>query len=324
MGTPYRKLSEDFIVPPFSVFDTKTELWQSRKRQLRAIIGSSSETREGTLYDSMAMRMPDIYSRTKKDRENKGLEFDTYILQLPVEKLNQQKAKDAYSGVSSFDPVLAEVLIHWFTPFKGARIFDCFAGGITKGVVANLCGHQFIGLEIRKDQVETNRRKIKDLGMSAEYVHTDARRVSEVLGVATQDMLLTCPPYYNLEVYSNLPEDASNQPTYESYLCILRDSFRESLKSLKKNRFCVVIISDVRDELGAYRNLPGDVIDIFRNEGCFLWNEFILLNNDASAKLRARRYMNTRKAVRMHQKVLVFYNGNPRNIAKTFPKISNQ
>lgn len=312
------------MVPPFSVLDTKTELWQSRKRQLRSIIGSSSETREGTLYSSMAMRMPDIYTSKKADRESRGLNFEEFVSQLPNENTDKQKSKDAYAGVSSFDPMLAEVLIHWFAPYKGSRIFDCFAGGITKGAVANLCGHHFVGLEIRSEQVEINQRKIKDLGLSAKYIHTDGRKVAEVLGVATQDMFLTCPPYYNLEIYSDLPEDASNQPTYEAYLSILKESFKGVVKSLKKNRFCVVVISDVRDEQGAYRNLPGDVIDIFRNEGCILWNEFIVLNNDASAKLRARKYMNTRKTVRMHQKVLVFYNGNPRNIAKNFPKISNQ
>jgi len=46
---------------------------------------------------------------------------------------------------SEFDPVLAEVLIHWFAPPSG-KILDPFSGGIVRGAVAALTGRHYIGM----------------------------------------------------------------------------------------------------------------------------------------------------------------------------------
>ena len=52
-----------------------------------------------------------------------------------------------------------------------------------------------------------------------------------------------------------------------------------------------------------------------------LYNEIILVETGASTALRASRYMETRKVAKMHQNILVFYKGNPKDIKKHFPKI---
>ena len=47
--------------------------------------------------------------------------------------------------------------------------------------------------------------------------------------------VFSCPPYFDLEVYSNKENDASNQETYEEFYEILDKAFTESIKCLKEN-----------------------------------------------------------------------------------------
>jgi hypothetical protein len=135
-------------------------------------------------------------------------------------------------------------------------------------------------------------------------------------------MLLSCPPYYDLEVYSDEPNDASNQKTYADFLKILCNAYSDSLKILKQDRFAIIVIGDVRDKkTGLYHNIVDDIKRIFAEQSVALYNELILIETGASTALRAARYMESRKIAKMHQNVLVFYKGKTKYIAKTFPKI---
>lgn len=316
-------LTERYIAPPYSVLDSRKGYWQERKRYWSDLLGPDSETREGALYESLAMRMPDLYLSSKAEREAINVSFEEYVAKhTPVEVIEAEQKKVAYAGVSIFDPVLAEIIYHWFAPGKGSKILDCFAGGLTRGFVACKSGHNYTGIEVRPEQVEHNLRRVQQFGIGARYIAGDARAISQHIGYASQDLIFTCPPYYGLETYSDQDNDASNQKTYEAFIELLSEAFSASIKCLKWNRFAVVVVSDVRSKSGYYYSFPEDVIKIFRNNGCHLWNDIVLLNNDGSAKLRAGGYMNRRKVVRVHQRVLVFYKGRPRAIPKVFPSLN--
>lgn len=313
---------EDFEIQYLSVIDARSALWRHRKREWLDIIGPEGKSREKALYGSLAMRFPGLYARTKEDRERLGISFDEYIEQYGPEDAREAKEYPKMSdGVSTFDPVLAEIIYEWFIPGKCARVFDCFAGGITKGAVAVAKGHSFTGIDIRPSQVEINEEKSKAFAGAGQYLRyfcDDARNLPKYIGVATQDLFISCPPYYNLEVYSDLDGDASNQPTYRDFIEILRDAFGKAVKCLKINRFAIVIVGDIRDDKGEYYNFPGDVISIFQDCGCAFLDDIVLFRPDATANLRAKRYMKSRKVVRVHERVLVFYKGNPPTVKKYF------
>lgn len=287
----------------------------------REQIGDTSDSREKTLYGSLHLRMPNLYISTIEERNRLGMTFDQYVEQcVDKDTLRKEMYKGEYNGTSLFDPALAELMYHWFTPSSNSRVFDCFAGDITKGYVAEKLGHEFTGIEIRTEQVEINNARLEDLDVSPKYIADDGKNVNMHLGFATQDLLITCPPYYNLEKYSDY--DSSAAPDYTTFIKEVGDVLSASIDCLKKNRFAVIIVSDVRADNGEYYGFPEDVINVFRNKGCILWNDIIYINADSHAHLRAGVYMNTRKVVRMHQRVLVFYNGNPNSIRKHFPKLT--
>lgn len=309
---------EDFEVQYLSVLDARSALWRHRKREWLDIIGPEGESREKALYGSLAMRFPGLYACTKEERERLGISFDDYVRQYAPECLKATSTHTKMSdGASTFDPVLAEVIYQWFTPHIGSRIFDCFAGGITKGAVAAALGHHFIGIDIRPQQVECNQSRLSGAGIQGIRYHCDdARNIEKYIGAASQDLFISCPPYYNLD------GDASNQPTYEAFLDILRDAFTKAITCLKQNRFAVVIVGDIRDTKGGNYNFPGDVVRIFQNCGCAFLNDIVLIRPDATANMRAAKYMKSRKVVRVHERVLVFYKGNPTAVKRNFKPIT--
>jgi hypothetical protein len=316
-------LTERFVIPPFSILDTRKGYWQERKKAWREVIGDMGESRSDKLIKSPEIKYKDIYQRTREHRESLGIGFQEYLDKYVPDEVKERESQKVLSqGVSLFDPVLSEIMCRWFTPAKGAKIFDCFAGDTQKGLVFGECGYEFTGIELRQEQVDINNKIISDRNLHIRYICDDGQNVSKHFEPESQDMLFSCPPYFDLEKYSDLENDSSNQATYADSLKILQNAYADSLKILKIDRFAVVVIGDVRDKkTGLYRNLVDDVKRIFFEQGVSLYNEIILIETGASTALRAARYMETRKVAKMHQNVLVFYKGNTKNIQKTFPKI---
>ena len=316
-------LNDRFVVPPFSILDTRKGYWQARKKMWREQIGDMGESRNDKLITSPEIKYKDLYQRTRKHREELGVSFKEYIEKyVPAEVLEHEASKVLSKGVSLFDPVLSETMCKWFTPYEGAKIFDCFAGDTYKGLVFAMCGFSFRGVELRQEQVDINNRVLEGRGLDIEYICDDGRNVAQHFDPESQDMLFSCPPYYDLEVYSKDERDASNQSTYEEFIAILDKAFKAALTCLKPNRFAVVVVGDVRDKkTGFYYGFADDVKRIFKEGGASLYNEIILVETGASTALRASRYMESRKVAKMHQNVLVFYKGDPKDIRTNFPKI---
>ena len=316
-------LADRFVIPPFSILDTRKGYWQARKKVWRELIGDMGESRNDTLITSPEIKYKDIYQKTREHRESLGLSFKEYLDKYVPEGVKEREAAKVLSqGVSLFDPVLSEIICRWFTPYSGAKIFDCFAGDTQKGLVFGQCGFDFTGIELRQEQVAINNRVIEGRNLSIRYICDDGQNVGRHIKTNSMDLLFSCPPYYDLEKYSDLENDASNQGTYEEFLTILTNAFKSALGCLKENRFAVIVVGDVRDKkTGCYYNFVDDVKRIFKESGAALYNELILIETGASTALRAARYMESRKVAKMHQNILVFYKGNTKEIKNNFPKI---
>jgi len=274
-----QKLTEKFIVPPFSVLDTRQGYWQERKRHWRVLSADKGETRIGALY--------------KGGGKEGGV-------------TNKLFAFNANNGVSLLDPVLAELVNTWFG-LPGGSTFDCFAGDSVFGYVSAYLGNTFTGIELRKEQADLNNSRIA--GLKAKYICDDGRNVLNHIKPDSQDLLFSCPPYFDLEVYSDLPEDASNQKEYSEFLKILDEAFTAAIKCLKENRFAVITVGDVRDKKGFYYRFVDDIKDIFKKSGALLYNECILVEPIGTSAMKVGAAMITRKIVKTHQNVLVFCKG---------------
>lgn len=201
------------------------------------------------------------------------------------------------------------------------NVLDPFAGGSVRGIVAASLGHKYTGLELRKEQVDANIEQAKDIIEDAasrpEYFIGDSNVTLDSID-KNFDMVFSCPPYTDLEVYSNDPADLSNME-YNKFLEVYSSIIKKSVAKLKEDRFAVFVVSEVRDKKGFYRGFINDTIKAFENAGANYYNEIILVNSIGSLRLRAGRQFNSgRKIGRMHQNVLVFYKGNPKKIKDNY------
>lgn len=277
-------LIDRFLIPPFSVLDARQGYWQERKRYWKEKIGDKGQARDVAVYSGM-----------------------------------HKITGDKFENASILDPVLSELACRWFMPEAG-NTFDTFAGDTVFGYVSASLGNHFTGIELRQEQVDFNSRACA--GLDVKYICDDGQNVALHLGEETQDLFFSCPPYYDIEQYSDLPNDASNQDTYEDFYKIIDKAFTQAITRLKQNRFAVIVCGDVRDKkTGAYYGFPDDIKQTFSRSGMILYNELILVDPVGSARLRAGKYMQHRKCPKVHQNVLVFYKGDSRKIKDYFPEI---
>jgi hypothetical protein len=216
------------------------------------------------------------------------------------------------SGTSIFDPVLCELAYRWFCPPNGL-VLDPFAGGSVRGIVASKLGRRYLGVDLRPEQVEANEAQARAIcdANQPQWRVGDANNLDEVVGPMLFDFVLSCPPYGDLERYSDDPRDLSTMG-HEEFLDAYRQIIDASLRKLKPDRFACFVVGDFRDEKGCYRNFPGVTVQAFEAGGARLYNEAILVTAVGSLPIRvAAAFERGRKLGKTHQNVLVFVKGDP-------------
>lgn len=139
----------------------------------------------------------------------------------------------------------------------------------------------------------------------------DSRTKIDELGLDV-DFVFSCPPYGDLEVYSDDPADLSTLDADEfdqQYAEIVG----KAVARLKPDRFACFVVGDYRDKRGLYRNFVSKTIAAFEAAGARLYNEAILVTSAGSLAIRAgKQFRSTRKLGKTHQNVLVFVKGDAR------------
>jgi len=305
-----RTLSERFIIPPFSILDARTGVWSERKAAWKAL-GIKSEVGRGDQLTFAKSSQPLSVYQAKNDYEKKlgkEISWEEFAELFPGEI--------AQKGTSIFDPVLAEIAYKWFCPV-GGKILDPFAGGSVRGIVAALTDRDYTGVDISAKQIEANRAnwqeiKTADAAREPNWVVGDSMNIKALAQEKGYNLLFTCPPYADLEVYSDDPADISNKE-YPEFLRLYRAIIAESCSLLAENSFACVVVGEVRSKTGGYYNFVGDTIKAFTDAGLTYYNEIILITQGGSLAIRVgRQFTSSRKIGKTHQNVLVFCKGDPK------------
>jgi hypothetical protein len=299
-------LAKRFIVPPFSVLDTRQGYWMERKRAWLSL-GIESEIGRGD--DLLSLK--NAYQTNEAIHKNHKIKIED--VEVP-----------SWVGTSVFDPVLAEIMYTWFN-LPGGLVIDPFAGGSVRGIVAGLLKYPYYGLDLSKEQIEANILQadalINEDGILPKYWENDSIEIDEILKGEQADFIFSCPPYFDLEQYSDSPNDLSNMD-WGQFVKAYKTIVKKSISLLKNNRFACFVVGDIRDKKGFYRNFTGLTTEAFEGAGAMLYNEIILYNNIASLPIRVgQSFGNFRKVGKVHQNVLVFYKGDPKAVKDIFPAI---
>lgn len=279
-------LRQKFVEPPFSILDTRQADWQERKRT----------------WKKLGIR-PEIVNNNNTKTFN-------------ISEWAAEKADKDMPAISIFDPALCEVMYKWFCP-DGGSILDPFAGGAVRGIVANFMGYHYTGIDIRQEQIDDNRNQALDIlpvNNQPQYYVGDSNKVlgnwiadcedwDEPCG--HYDFVFSCPPYADLEKYSDLEGDISNM-NYADFLSAYRSIIAKSCFLLKDGGMACFVVGEVRDKKGNFYGLVPDTIKAFKDAGMAFYNEIIMVTPTGTAAIRAGGMMKNKKIVRTHQNILVF------------------
>ena len=256
-------------------------------------------------------------SRAKEWQDRKRWWTNTYKIQSELGRENTISKSKFWdieeSNVSIFDATLCEKMYEWFIP-KNGKILDPFAGGSVRGIVATEMGFEYTGIDLSKEQITANKIQSE----KPNWIVGDSEKILETIDDEMYDFVFTCPPYYDLEIYSDDVNDISNMSVEEfdkKYYSILN----KSAKKLKNNRFFVIVVSEVREQsitgsykIGKYKRLVSKTIEACEKAGLHFYNDMILFNSQHTASRIVDTYFNrNRKVASVHQNILVFVKGNP-------------
>ena len=192
-------------------------------------------------------------------------------------------------------------------------VLDPFAGGSVRGVVAARCKRQYVGVDLRQEQIDQNLKQLQSIDMddyqAPAWVVGDSRNIQKLAAGSEADLVFSCPPYADLEVYSDDPNDLSTL-SYCDFIAAYREIISNACAMLKDNRFACFVVGDIRDKKGNYQNFVSDTIQAFLDAGLKLYNEAILITPNGTLSLRAgKQFKSGRKLGKGHQNVLVFLKG---------------
>jgi len=225
------------------------------------------------------------------------------------------------TSLSEMHPEVIERCVKFWS-LKGDTIFDPFAGRGTRAIVTKSLGRNYIGQDLSREFYEhiinrfksqttlnnpiiTNENdvfKIKEKGIKIEIRWGDSRKID--LERESIDMILTSPPYWNIEYYGPEEGQLYRCKTYSNFLSEMYVIIKNCYKILRKGRFVCWIVNDIRRE-GEMLNYHGDTINLFKKAG-FTQHDIVIYNLNTPAITGLTRCDRYRYTIKSHEYILVF------------------
>jgi hypothetical protein len=226
----------------------------------------------------------------------------------------------AHNGNASvLDPVACEIILRFFMPTNGERVYNPFGGGVQFGYVTGAAGYGYVASEIRKNQCDANNLICSDFE-GVEWVPSDS---STYHPDGMFDLVFTCPPYYRVEKYLDYdgqpPEGEINSlSTYEEFRDTLFAGYKIAIEHLNDGCFFVVMTGDSRDNSGAYYCSEAETELFLKEQGLSVYNRIVYVESAFTRMAQAKVTLSTRKFPKCEQKIIVAYKGDTSKIKDGF------
>lgn len=232
------------------------------------------------------------------------------------------KGKTLNGNASVLDPLACEIILRFFMPTEGRRVYNPFGGGVQMGFVSASYGYEYVASEIRQNQCDANNALCSDLD-TATWIKSDS---SQYVPDGKFDLCFSCPPYYQVEEYLDYdgnppPGELNSIPTYSAFRDTLFAGYKLAIEALADNCFFVVMTGDSRDKNGAYYGCEAEHELFFKAQGLHIYNRIVYHESEFTRLAHAKRTLDYRKFPKTEQKILVFYKGDMKSIKDLYPKI---
>ena len=179
-----------------------------------------------------------------------------------------------------------------------------------------MLGYKYWGCDLSENQIKANIEQGKEIcnGIMPEWYIGDSLDLLDNAPMA--DLIFSCPPYGDLEKYSDDPRDLSTME-YHTFIATLKRIVLRCYKRLNNDRFACFVVGEYRDKKGNYHNFVGDTIAAFKSVGFSYYNEIILVTARGSLPVRiTKQFRASRKIGKTHQNIIVFVKGDGKKASK--------
>lgn len=274
----HRDLRAELVAPPFSIIDCFQRDYMRAKKVLRQEIDQLASRADGRSKTLLRSELP-----SWEDAQKKGYGF-------------------AGDASSIFDPLLCKIAYTWWATCAKNGIIDPFAGDCERGYMAGKMGYSYYGLELRPEQCEANRRICANFPQ-VKYTEGDSNKSLDSIPDRSFGLGFTCPPYFDLEVYSDDPSDLSNMP-WDDFVNAYGSILQKTASKIVANGHFVIVIGDIRKD--------GEVIDLCEvtqqalRGHAKIWNKIVVAKPIGTAPMRSYQFYEYGYAIRRHEYMLDF------------------
>jgi len=284
---PFKSAIKRYGLWPITVWDLDST--DRVMQKLKIEVGDGAILRKGV------SGLPSGYGKGKKGKNWSHANKD----------INYKEGQKENNTASVFNPIVAINIFNLYAPKQGI-CYDPFAGGGTRAIVAAKFGLDYVGVELRQEEVNAVYDRCKYNEVEVEIICASSANVPQIKS-SSADFLLTCPPYWNLEQYKGGEEDMSMAGTYEEFLSILEKSIKESYRILKSGSLSCWIVGLFRDKDGELLALNHDIAWLHRGAGFKFKEEIVLNMKNTGAMQRVGSFDKGQGfLIRVHEYCLVF------------------
>tara|TARA_R100001443_G_scaffold89798_1_gene96315 strand:+ start:480 stop:1484 length:1005 start_codon:yes stop_codon:yes gene_type:complete len=216
--------------------------------------------------------------------------------------------KSAWLFLSKFNSEYAKRIIEMWSK-KGDQIIDPFAGRSSRPLVSTLLERNYIGFDVLKDNLDEATAQYEVLNKQRtmgklKLIHKSSEFIDREISENVADLVMTCPPYYNLERYDSTDGQLTDIKTYEDFLESYNVILEKATKVLKPSCFFVVVVANFRIDNKFY-DFSSDTKDILKRHLTF-HDEVILEMSPAKRHALYSQAITNLHCLKSHEYCLVF------------------
>jgi hypothetical protein len=236
-------------------------------------------------------------NQKKTAKENDQLKImPVSVIEIGPQKKRIEGRHSTKSSRSEYSPFPKEVsdLCYEFFLRNSNKIFDCFAGWGDRAEKAIEWNKSYIGYDISEKVIRASR----DRGIQNILAN------SLVADIPEHDGLITCPPYWNLESYSDNGIEATR--TWEKFKLQYSQILKRCWTQAKSGSTYCIMVGEWRKNHKFY-DLEYVTRKIFDELGAILFDQVVISRKKISKiKIMLPQAKRLGYSVRVHESLLVF------------------
>ena len=212
------------------------------------------------------------------------------------------------SFLSKFNSEYAKRIIEMWSK-EDDFIVDPFAGRSSRPLVSTLMRRNYVGFDVIYDNLQEAKeqydglKKGKRLG-HLKLIHNSSEDIDKHLHGGVADMIMTCPPYFNIEKYESAKGQLTDIKSYDEFLKSYKTILHKCCHILKPGCFFVIVVANFRLD-GKLYDFCSDTKDILK-EHLIYHDEIILEMSPAKRHPLYTQAITNLNCLKTHEYCLVF------------------